>query len=53
MRNIRHICAIVTVAGLFALPLAAQAQGIPGGAGPKVRNKAARRRGPLAQQLEV
>jgi hypothetical protein len=32
MRNIRHIRAIVTVAGLFALPLAAQAQGIPGGA---------------------
>src|SRR2546430_14958390 len=32
MRNIRNIHAIVTVAGLFALPLAAQAQGIPGGA---------------------
>jgi hypothetical protein len=31
MRNIRNIRVIVTVAG-FALPLAAQAQGIPGGA---------------------
>jgi hypothetical protein len=52
MRNIRHIRAIVTVAGLFALPLAAQAQGFLG-VRPKVRSKAARRRGPLAQQLEV
>jgi hypothetical protein len=33
MQRMRNIGAIASVAGLFALPIAAQAQGIPGGAG--------------------